>query len=236
MDGLRAGWGSQVVLRDFDLSIAPGEQVAVIGPNGAGKTTLFDAVAGRLRPLSGRVQLAGVTLGALPLHERALLGLGYVPQEPCVFPDLSVLDNLVAALLSPAGARAGLPGRGEALDAATNSLQHWSLSELAARPAAVLSGGERRRLEVARALLLRPRVLLLDEPFTGLDPGARRALRDGLASAGPATTLVVTDHSAEDVLMACSRVVVLLDGKIVFDGPSRDFQPGAPGYKRYFGA
>jgi lipopolysaccharide export system ATP-binding protein len=236
VDGLNAGWGSQLVLRDFDLRIAFGEKVAVIGPNGAGKTTLFDALAGRLRPLSGKVELAGATLGDLPLHERALLGLGYVPQEPCVFPDLTVLDNLVVALQSPAGARAGLPSYGEAVSAATNSLQHWSLSDLAARPAAVLSGGERRRLEVARALLLRPRVLLLDEPFTGLDPGARRVLRDGLASVGPATTLVVTDHSAEDVLTACERVVVLLDGKIVFDGPTGDFQPGAPGYRRYFGA
>ena len=115
-------------------------------------------------------------------------------------------------------------------------MELWSLSALAHRAAAVLSGGERRRLEVSRALLLRPRLLLLDEPFTGLDPAARRVLSDGLSRVGPAMALVVTDHSAEDVLKVCGRVVVLLDGKIAFDGPTKDFQPGAPGYKRYFGA
>jgi len=175
-------------------------------------------------------------LAGRPLHERALLGLGYVPQEASVFSELSVRENLIAALQSPVAARLGAPGPAEIDGLVVDSLERWSLSDLAHRPAAVLSGGERRRLEVSRALLLRPRILLLDEPFTGLDPAARSLLREGLMELEPAMTLVVSDHSAADVLSVCARVVVLIDGKIIFDGPKGDFQPGAPGYKRYFGS
>jgi len=231
-----AGWGRKPILRDLSLRIGVGERVAILGPNGAGKTTLFDVIAGRLKPGCGRVSMAGVELSGLPLHERALLGLGYVPQEPSVFPDLTVRENLAAALRSPVAARVGVPTLVETSASAEEAMQRWLLADLADRPAAVLSGGERRRLEVARTLLLRPRVLLLDEPFTGLDPGARRTLIEGLAELGPGPALLITDHAAADVLEVCERVVVLIDGDIVFDGPVRDFQPGGPGYSRYFGA
>jgi lipopolysaccharide export system ATP-binding protein len=233
---LAASWGSNNVLSGLDLCLDPGEKVAILGPNGAGKSTLFDAVTGRLRPLRGQVCLAGQDLSGKALHERALLGLGYVPQEPCVFATLSVRENLVAALRSPVAARWGPPTAQETAVAVDAILAQWSLTEAAHRPAAVLSGGERRRLEVSRALLLRPRVLLLDEPFTGLDPAARALLRAGLMRLAPSMTLLVSDHSAEDVLAVCPRVVVLVDGKIVFDGPSGDFQPGVAGYRRYFGS
>ncbi len=236
VEALAAGWGKQRVLHDLSLRVMPGEQVAILGPNGAGKTTLFDAITGRLQPSGGRVWLSGTDLARRPLHERALLGLGYVTQEPCVFADMTVRDNLIAALQSPVAARAGLPTPAEARRAADVCMETWSLSDLATRPAGVLSGGERRRLEVARAFLLRPRLLLLDEPFTGLDPPSRRLLSDGLAAVGPGMALVVTDHRAEDVLEVCGRVVVLVDGGIAFDGPTRDFQPGAAGYRRYFGS
>ena len=235
VQGLAAGWGRQSVLSALSFSLDSGERVAVLGPNGAGKSTLFDAITGRLVPHDGAITLGGEDVTGRPLHERALLGLAYVPQEPCVFADLSVRDNLLAALCSPVAVRWGRFDLSEAAGLVDAAMEQWSLQRVANRPAAVLSGGERRRLEVSRALLLQPRVLLLDEPFTGLDPASRALLRSGLIDLRPTMALLVSDHSAEDVLAVCQRVLVIVDGQIVFDGPSGKFQPGAPGYARYFG-
>lgn len=230
VDGLCAGWGRRDLLNGLDLRVDRGERVAVLGPNGAGKTTLFDALAGRLRSRAGRVWLGRDDVTAAPLHRRAVLGLGYVPQEPSAFVDLSVRDNLLAALAAPA-ARRRRPGI-EAVDVA---LDRWGLAELADRRAAALSGGERRRLEVARSLLLEPSLLLLDEPFAGLDPAGRRALRDGLAALPRSLAMMVTDHAADDVLALCGRVVLLVDGGVAYDGPTDRFGSGDPAWRRYFG-
>jgi lipopolysaccharide export system ATP-binding protein len=229
-EGLSAGWGRRALLDGLAIQAGPGERVAVLGPNGAGKTTLFDALSGRLAIRSGRVLLGREDVTRLPLHRRALLGLGYVPQEPSAFVDLSVRDNLRAAAAAPA-VRGPRPD-GAAIEAA---LRRWGLDGLADRRAAALSGGERRRLEVARALLPGPSVLLLDEPFAGLDPRGRQALRAGLEALPAAVALLVTDHSASDVLALCDRVVLLVDGQVAFDGPVRDFRPGESGWRRYFG-
>ena len=230
VDGLCAGWGRRDLLRGLDLRVARGERLAVLGPNGAGKTTLFDALSGRLRVRGGTVALGRQEVTRLPLHRRALLGLGYVPQEASAFADLSVRDNLVAALASPAGRRS--PRRAGAV---AEALERWGLEELADRQAAALSGGERRRLEVARALLVQPSVLLLDEPFAGLDPVGRTALRRGLSILPAAVALMVTDHAADDVLALCHRVVLLIDGAVAFDGPTSRFGAGDPAWRRYFG-
>ena len=229
VDELSAGWGRRDLLVGLGLRVDRGERVAVLGPNGAGKTTLFDALSGRLRIRSGRVSLGRDDVTSAPLHRRALLGLGYVPQEPGAFADLSVRDNLRAALAAPAGRRRRRPP--EAVDEA---LERWGLTPLADRRAAALSGGERRRLEVARALLLEPSLLLLDEPFAGLDPAGRRALREGLAVLPAAVAMMVTDHAADDVLALCDRVVLLVDGRVAFDGPRTRFGSGDPAWKRYF--
>ena len=230
-DDIVAGWARAPILRGLALRVAPGERVAVLGPNGAGKTTLFDVLSARLRPVSGSVRLGGADVTALPLHRRARLGLGYVPQEPTVFGDLTVRANLRAALDSPAARRSQVdPARLE------QGLERFGLESLQDRQASVLSGGERRRVEVLRALLCRPIVLLLDEPFAGLDPRGRTALARGLEELPPKTALVVTDHAADDVLGLCERVVLLIDGGIVFDGPRADFEVGHPAHRRYFGA
>ena len=228
--GVVAGWGSANVLNGVEFRIGAGERLAVLGPNGAGKTTLFDVLSGRLRPRGGSVTLAGEDVSHLPLHRRARLGLGYVPQTPTVFPDLTVWENLLAALESPA--RRGAPPD---LEQAERGLTRFGLVAVRDRKAGVLSGGERRRVEVLRALLCRPVALLLDEPFAGLDPAGRKALTTGLASLPPRTALVVTDHAADDVLALCNRVLLLIDGAVVFDGPVTDFDPSDPRYRRYFG-
>ena len=231
---IHAGWGSAPLLRGLDLRVQPGERVAVLGPNGAGKTTLFDTLAGRLRPRAGSVTLGSVDVTALALHRRARLGLGYVPQEPTVFGGLTVRENLAAAL--------GAPARRAPTDAAADeellelTLGRFSLKQQAEQRADTLSGGERRRTEVARTLLLRPSVLLLDEPFAGLDPRGRQALRRGLEQLPARTALLVTDHAAQDLLLLCDRVVLLLDGAFAFDGPRADFSPDSEAWARYFGS
>ena len=229
-EALRAGWGRRDLLAGLDLRVVRGERVAVLGPNGAGKTTLFDALAGRLRVRAGRVWLGRDEVTGAPLHRRAVLGLGYVPQEPSAFADLTVRDNLLAALASPAAKR-----RRPSTEAVDVALERWGLSELRDRRAVALSGGERRRLEVARALLLEPSVLLLDEPFAGLDPVGRQALRAGLAALPASLAMLVTDHAADDVLALCDRVVLLVDGRVAFDGPTDRFGSGDPAWRRYFG-
>lgn len=228
---LDSGWGREPILRGLSLRIGPGDRVAILGPNGAGKTTLFDTLSGRLRPRMGSVLLGGKDVTRLPLHRRARLGLGYVPQEPSVFGDLTVRDNLRAALQSPAARRVVT-----ADDDLDRGLSAFRLAEIANRRAGVLSGGERRRVEVLRALLCRPTVLLLDEPFAGLDPRGRTALASGLSALPAKTALVVTDHAADDVLELCDRVVLLIDGGVVFDGPRADFDEGHPAHRRYFGS
>ena len=229
-DNLAKAYKGRQIIRDVSLNISSGEIVGLLGPNGAGKTTLFDVLSGRLRPRGGSVTLAGEDVSHLPLHRRARLGLGYVPQTPTVFPDLTVWENLLAALESPA--RRGAPPD---LEQAERGLTRFGLVAVRDRKAGVLSGGERRRVEVLRALLCRPVALLLDEPFAGLDPAGRKALTTGLASLPPRTALVVTDHAADDVLALCNRVLLLIDGAVVFDGPVTDFDPSDPRYRRYFG-
>jgi len=226
--GLCAGWGGSDLLRGLDLDLATGERVAVLGPNGAGKTTLFDAISGRLRPSAGAVRLGGADMTGWPLHRRARAGLAYVPQEPTALVGLSVRQNLEVAVAAPAA-------RGAASRDVAPALKAWGLQALADREAAALSGGERRRMEVARALLLRPAVLLLDEPFAGLDPEGRAALARGLKELPAGVAMLVTDHAADDVLGSCDRVVVLVDGAVSFDGPVSSFEPTTAAWRRYFG-
>ncbi len=223
--GLIGGHGRHPLIDALDLRIDAGARVALLGPNGAGKTTLFDLLAGGLRSRAGRVLLGGVDVTGLPLHRRAQKGLGYVAQEPSVFRDLTVRKNLEVALRSPAARGSGdLEG----------ALQRWGLSALVDRSAAVLSGGERRRVEIARALLTNPSILLLDEPFAGLDPAARKTLAEALADLPPSVTLLISDHAAPDVLDVVHRVILLEDGRVAHDA-GRDGFESHPNARRYFG-
>jgi lipopolysaccharide export system ATP-binding protein len=205
--GITVHKGGAVVLREVSFEVAAGEVLGVFGPSGAGKSTLFRALAGEERPASGSVLLDGAEVTAEPLWKRARRGLGYVPQTPSVLWDLTVAENLdVFRRLGPAHLEPPDPAE---------ILADLGLDGRAAVRASALSGGERRRLELCRALAAAPRALLCDEPFAALDPvGAARAgaRLEALAAAGAA--VVVADHHVAEALELCDRAALLVGGEI----------------------
>jgi lipopolysaccharide export system ATP-binding protein len=214
--GLRVVRGRKAILRGVDLEAHAGEVVGVLGPSGAGKSTLFRALVGDPPPTEGTVQLAGQDVTRWPLWRRARAGVGYVPQEPSVLWDLTVRGNLEAyrriARLPVTDGDVGAAAARVALD-----------NRLDVR-AGELSGGERRRLEVARAITRSPRVLVCDEPFAGVDPaGAERlgALLGELARGG--ATVLLADHHVAEALRVCTRAVLLLDGSVAVAASTEEF-------------
>jgi len=204
--------GGRAVVHGVDLVVRSGEVLGVFGPSGAGKSTLFRALAGEERLVSGRVELDGMDVTALPLWSRARRGLGYVPQTPSVLWDLTVAQNLaVFARLSGREPRRDLSealGLGDRGDVAAGSL----------------SGGERRRLELARALSAAPRVLLCDEPFAAIDPhGASRVAKELRTAAEGGAAVIVADHHVAQALELCHRAALLLDGEIAVLASPDDF-------------
>jgi lipopolysaccharide export system ATP-binding protein len=216
-DAITVRLGGAAVLRGVRLEVFPGEILGIFGPSGAGKSTLFRALAGEERLASGRVRLAGADVTALPLWKRARRGLGYLPQTPSVLLDLTVAENLAAfRRLAP-------PGPGPPADPAA-LLAELGLEARADVVASALSGGERRRLELARALVAAPRVLLCDEPFAAIDPlGAERAGRRLRALAGAGAAVVIADHHVAEALGLCHRAALLLAGEVALVAAPDDF-------------
>lgn len=211
--GLKRRYGRRIVVHDVDLHVRPGEVVGLLGPNGAGKTTCFSMIMGLVRPTAGQIVLDGEDVTGLPMHQRARLGLGYLAQEPSVFRGLNVENNIraVLELSEPDGDR-----RAASLEAL---LAEFEISHLRHSSASSLSGGERRRVEIARALAGRPSILLLDEPFAGVDPiavGDIRALIIGLRERG--LGILMTDHNARETLGVTDRAVLLHDGRVLAEG------------------
>ncbi len=202
------------VLADVSLDLDGGEVVGLLGPNGAGKTTCFYAVVGLVRPDAGRITLNARDLTALPMHARARLGIGYLPQEASVFRKLSVADNVRAVLET----RRDLDRRGreqqvEAL------LQELDVTHVRDSLGISLSGGERRRVEIARALAVEPRFMLLDEPFAGVDPISVVEIQrivSYLAERG--IGVLITDHNVRETLGICNRAYILAEGRVIADG------------------
>jgi lipopolysaccharide export system ATP-binding protein len=203
----------RTVVKGVSLDILPGEVVGLLGPNGAGKTTVFYMIVGLLRPDGGRVLLNGEDITRLPMHRRARLGLGYLPQEPSVFRKLSVRENVLAFLEEtdlPVGEREERLGR---------LLEEMRIAHVASTMGYALSGGERRRVEIARALVMSPFFLLLDEPFAGIDPISVADLQKvilGLKEKG--IGVIITDHNVRDTLKVCDRAYIISDGKILLAG------------------
>ncbi|HEY6910287.1 MAG TPA: LPS export ABC transporter ATP-binding protein [Myxococcales bacterium] len=211
--GLSKTFRGRRVVDDVSFSVSPGEVVGLLGPNGAGKTTSFHCVVGLLAPDSGEVRLGGQDLSGMPLHARARLGIGYLPQEPSIFRKLTVRQNFLLVLEGSPLGRRDQEAKVEEL------LTEFDLLRVAHARGETLSGGERRRAEIARSLLAEPRFMLFDEPFAGVDPIAvhdlQRMIHD-LRARG--LGILITDHAVRETLGICDRAVLLVEGKLLESG------------------
>lgn len=197
---------------DASFTVSPGEVVSLMGPNGAGKSTLYRLLIGAEPPDSGRITLDGIDVTGLPPYARARFGLSYLPQEPSAFRGLSVADNIRLALENHEPDRAERARRLDAL------LSEMDLNDVRDRRPGTLSGGQRRRCEIARLLAVRPRYLLLDEPFTGLDPLSIAKVKDQVRTlAARGIGVLITDHNIPDTLSICDRTIVIAGGIILRD-------------------
>ena len=211
--GLRKSFRGRRVVDDVSFDVKPGEVVGLLGPNGAGKTTSFHCVVGLLVPDEGEVLLGGRDLSGLPLHERARLGIGYLPQEPSIFRRLTVRQNLLLVLEGTSVPRKEQGERADAL------LSEFDLLRVAGSLGETLSGGERRRAEIARSLLTEPRFILFDEPFAGVDPIAVHDLQRLIARLRErGLGVLITDHAVRETLGICDRAVLLVEGKLLESG------------------
>lgn len=214
---LRKSYRKKTVIRDVSMSLNRGEVVALLGPNGSGKTTTFYAVAGLVTPEGGSVRVDGLDVTTLPMYRRAHVGIGYLPQEMSIFRGLSVQDN-ISAILDVAE-----PDRRKRRERLEELLSEFSIEHLRRVPALALSGGERRRVEIARCLAARPRYLLLDEPFAGVDPisvGDIRTLVADLKNRG--IGVLITDHNVRETLEIVDRAYILHDGRVLMSGTPED--------------
>ena len=213
IEHLRKSYRKKTVIRDFSMELNRGEVVALLGPNGSGKTTTFYAVAGLVMPEGGTVTIDGKNVTTLPMYRRAQLGIGYLPQEMSIFRGLSVQDNISAILdISVSDAR----GRRERLEAL---LSEFSIEHLRRAPALALSGGERRRVEIARCLAADPKYLLLDEPFAGVDPISVDDIRHLVADLKKrGIGVLITDHNVRETLDIVDRAYILHEGTVLMSG------------------
>ena len=210
---LRKSYRKRFVIRDVSLDLARGEVVALLGPNGSGKTTCFYAIAGLVSPEAGQVIIDGRDVTGLPMYRRARLGIGYLPQEVSIFRGLSVEANILAVL------EIAVPDRLKRRERLEELLSEFSITHIRRAPAMALSGGERRRVEIARCLAADPKYLLLDEPFAGVDPiavGEIRHLVHDLKSRG--IGVLITDHNVRETLEIVDRAYILHDGRVLMTG------------------
>ncbi|MFQ5896636.1 MAG: LPS export ABC transporter ATP-binding protein [Candidatus Methylomirabilia bacterium] len=228
--GLSKWFKSRRVVDDVSFDIQRGEVVGLLGPNGAGKTTSFSMIVGMLQPDTGRIFLEGEEITGLPMYKRCRLGLGYLPQESSVFRKLTVQENLLAILETLNLSR---PERTERL---RMLLAELDLTSLAHHKAFMLSGGERRRLEITRALVTSPRYLLLDEPFTGIDPIAVGVIQEIVAllrSRG--IGILITDHNVRETLAITDRAYILYEGRVLLSGTAHELTRNPIARELYLG-
>ncbi len=213
---LRKSYRKRPVIRDVSMSLGRGEVVALLGPNGSGKTTCFYSIAGLVTPEGGRVVIDGRDVTTLPMYRRAQMGIGYLPQEMSIFRGMSVEDNIMSILEIAVSDRLRRRERLEEL------LSEFSIEHLRRASALALSGGERRRVEIARCLAAGPKYVLLDEPFAGVDPiavGEIRHLVADLKNRG--IGVLITDHNVQETLQIVDRAYILHDGKVLMSGTTQ---------------
>ena len=223
-------YGDRTVVSGISMQCSCGEIVGILGPNGAGKTTTFYMIVGLVRPEAGKVEFRGNDITRLPVYRRARMGLGYLAQEASVFRRLTVWENVMAILET-------LPlGRKERAARAEELLAPFDLMKVAKQPAYTLSGGERRKLEIARALVRRPAILMLDEPFAGVDPLSVNEIQDivrGLAGKG--LGIVITDHNVRETLSVVNRAYLVYDGRLLREGSSEELVNDPEVREKYLG-
>jgi lipopolysaccharide export system ATP-binding protein len=228
--GLVKRYGGRKVVDDVSLQLQRGEIVGLLGPNGAGKTTTFHMITGFIRPEAGTITLDGHDITRMPVYKRARLGLGYLSQEPSIFRKLSVEDNVKAILEMLGTPRQEQAGRVEEL------LTKFNVVHLKKQRGGTLSGGERRRVELARALASRPAFLLLDEPFTGIDPIIRAEIQDivrRLKEEG--LGILITDHNVRETLEITDRAYIMYDARVLLSGTSDDLVKDEKARQVYLG-
>ena len=228
--GLVKVYGERTVVNGMSVRCACGEIVGILGPNGAGKTTTFYMVVGLVRPEEGRVVFRGTDITHLPVYKRARMGLGYLAQEPSVFRKLSVWDNVMAILETLPLSRKARKARAEEL------LAPFDLMKVAKQPAYTLSGGERRKLEIARALVRDPAILMLDEPFAGVDPLSVNEIQEIVRKlAAKGLGIIITDHNVRETLSVVNRAYLVYDGRLLREGTSKDLVNDPEVREKYLG-
>ena len=229
-DKLFKSYGKRTVVNEVNIEIAEGEIVGLLGPNGAGKTTTFSMIVGLVCPERGRIYLGEEDITGMPMYMRARKGMGYLSQEASIFRKLTVEENIMAILET-------LPlSKKERRDRASKLLEELNLSHLSRQKAYTLSGGERRRIEIARALVTSPSFILLDEPFTGVDPIAVSDIQQivfGLKDKGYG--ILITDHSVRETLKITDRAYIIYKGTILFSGTSSELVSNEEARKLYLG-
>jgi len=214
---LRKSYSKRLVIRDVSLELGRGEVVALLGPNGSGKTTCFYSIAGLVKPEGGSVIVDGRDVTKLPMYRRARLGIGYLPQEMSIFRGLNVEDNIMSIL------EIAVPEKRKRRKRLEELLSEFSIEHLRRANALALSGGERRRVEIARCLAAGPKYVLLDEPFAGVDPiavGEIRHLVADLKNRG--IGVLITDHNVQETLQIVDRAYILHDGKVLMSGTTQE--------------
>lgn len=229
---LSKSFGNIFAVRDVSIRCFAGEVVGLLGPNGAGKTTTFYMIVGEIKPDKGSILLNDVDITLLPMYQRARLGIGYLPQEPSIFRHLTVFENILVG----AESRSDLTHR-EMLDLVNSLINEFGLNKVADSKGYTLSGGERRRTEIARSCALELKFFLLDEPFAGIDPIAINEIQNlikYLKSKG--IGIIITDHNVRETLKICDRAYVLVDGQIIAEGPKHEIVRNQSVRRHYLGS
>jgi lipopolysaccharide export system ATP-binding protein len=225
-------YGGRAVVDNVSITVGEGEIVGLLGPNGAGKTTTFYMMAGLVPPNKGIVTFGGKDITGLPMHKRARLGMGYLPQEESIFRKLSVRDNLLAVLETQKGL-----SKKERNNKADDLMERFRITKLRNSEALTLSGGEKRRLSIARCLCTNPKLLMLDEPFAGVDPKAvediHRIVRELRDQDG--LSILITDHHVRETLKIVDHAYVMDDGKVILQGAANDIANDPIAKKHYLG-
>ncbi|MBE6447320.1 MAG: LPS export ABC transporter ATP-binding protein [Alphaproteobacteria bacterium] len=229
-DGLRKSIKGKDILRGVTLKATQGQVIALLGPNGAGKTTAFSILCGLLRPSSGRVFFNDKDITDVPMYKRARMGIGYLPQESSVFRGLSVEENIYAVLDMNGYSKSEKNVILEKL------LQDLELDHIRKSPSVSISGGERRKLEIARALATNPKFILLDEPFAGIDPLAIAEMQNMIINLKKRNIgIVITDHNVRDTLPLADYAYLLFDGKVLMEGTAKEIINSKDAQKIYLG-